>query len=189
MGCGGYRETQQYSRGCNCERVCTRTSVKQHLIPPEIKSALPIAVKAYALNLKVARGQAQVAPLVSLISVEQAAGNPCALGIEAAFPGAIDASVRLSHRCERHDHSLPGHEVVLRSRLNDQTAMRGGALLALGKLRIDKRHREAIAADNLGDRHIQHGAVLEHPWTKTRHLPQALSRQDGRTQLFEHIVG
>ncbi|MDB6100585.1 MAG: hypothetical protein JWO52_584, partial [Gammaproteobacteria bacterium] len=42
--------------------------------------ALPIAVQAYALNLKMCRGEAQVAPLVSLISVEQTAGNPGTLG-------------------------------------------------------------------------------------------------------------
>ena len=56
MDRGGYRETQQYSRPCNCKPVCTRTFIKQHLLPLNLKSPLTDSGKGVRVESENERG-------------------------------------------------------------------------------------------------------------------------------------
>src|SRR5262249_37950096 len=92
-----------------------------------------IAIQTYALDLKVTGSQAQMAPLVRLIAIEQAPGDPRAVSVERPFPHVVDARQRWAGTDgrKRDDHPLPGDEIILGSCSNDQATVRDRVLLAL----------------------------------------------------------
>ncbi len=143
------------------------------------------------MDLELAGCQAQVPALVRLITVQPTPGNPRAAGIEPALPVAVDSGVRRARsasRLESDDHSLPRHQVVFRSGLDDQAAVTGEVLLGLRRLRVDERHCETVLAEGLADWLVEHRTVLEHSRPEAGHPSQPLRRQNGRAQLPQQLI-
>src|SRR5690348_17493549 len=97
-----------------------------------------ITVESHALELDGARRQPQVTSLVRLVAIEKPAGDPLSVGVERPFPHVVDSGERrpLADRTKRHDDSLPGHEIILRPRLDDHPAMLGDVLAGPRSLRV-----------------------------------------------------
>ena len=68
--------------------ACVRLFHASGSVPTD--GELAVAIQTYALDLELAGGESDVAPLVCLVTVEEPAGHPGAVRIEMALPGAVD---------------------------------------------------------------------------------------------------